>query len=281
VTTLNEQEFAALDAQGYSGTLNEMEYAWLLDQCGGGPSPPASAFDAAIVALSPDYFYKIDDSTFATSLLDSGSEAQDLLTQNATPGSNGTAMRSTKTKSLEMPAWTTGNWAANAAHYAEAGSTLAALLDISDACTVVMSINAPFQDLNTSQDLLSVASNPIVGVTSCFYLQILDVGEILRCHEEHTTGSSVTETPSNINDGVTHLIIWRTGPEKNLELDGTEVDLVEVPQQSFITLAVPLQLGATSDNGQAYRTDCIAVWDSYLSNVNIADLWTLYTAETP
>ena len=37
--TLNEQKFLALTNQGYTGTLNEMEYAWLADQCS--PAPPA------------------------------------------------------------------------------------------------------------------------------------------------------------------------------------------------------------------------------------------------
>ena len=48
--TLNEAEYAALASQGYSGTLNEMEYAWLLDQCGGAPSgPPTVSLDSCIL----------------------------------------------------------------------------------------------------------------------------------------------------------------------------------------------------------------------------------------
>ena len=48
--TLNEQEYAALAAQGYTGTLNDMEYAWLEDQCSPAPSgPPTASSDACIL----------------------------------------------------------------------------------------------------------------------------------------------------------------------------------------------------------------------------------------
>jgi hypothetical protein len=41
--TLNEVKFSALNDQGYvDGSLNEREYAWLLDQCEGGGGPPPS-----------------------------------------------------------------------------------------------------------------------------------------------------------------------------------------------------------------------------------------------
>jgi hypothetical protein len=48
--TLNEQEYASLALQGYTGTLNEMEYAWLFDQCSPTPSgPPTASSDACIL----------------------------------------------------------------------------------------------------------------------------------------------------------------------------------------------------------------------------------------
>lgn len=48
--TLNEQKHAALTDQGYTGTLNEMEYAWLADQCGPVSSgPPIASSDACIL----------------------------------------------------------------------------------------------------------------------------------------------------------------------------------------------------------------------------------------
>ena len=50
--TLNEEKYAALLAQGYTGTLNEMEWAWLNDQCGGGPAGPPVSSDPKILWAS-------------------------------------------------------------------------------------------------------------------------------------------------------------------------------------------------------------------------------------
>ena len=77
--TLNEQEYAALAAQGYTGTLNDMEYAWLEDQCS--PAPPPSTL------LTNNVGWWTLDEAANTTRLDSSVSGYDLIDTVSSVGS--------------------------------------------------------------------------------------------------------------------------------------------------------------------------------------------------
>jgi hypothetical protein len=151
------------------------------------------------------------------------------------------------------------------------------------ALTVVQSFNLENGGVKTHELPLFRDGNDATQSTNWLFKSSFDSTGGVEGHLKHTTGGrDVQSSTLTLNDGLTHLVIYRFGPAgANLTLDGTEED-TEAWNLTIDTVTTIFNLGGTTSSTQAglsWKSDCFALWLSYLSDGEIVDLWTLFNAE--
>ena len=242
-----------------------------------------SAFNLAIENLAPEVWFKFEDTDFNTTITDSGSISADLSSQNTVKASVGAAMRSTVGQSLSMPGWTSGNWSTEAAYYIEgAGNAAANAFGGKGTFTIIMAVNVPAGTLVQLMPFIRIATNATQQTNEIFSV-MLNATETGYFHCEFG-GGNLFDSTSALDDGNTHLAIWRLGygsSLRELELDGA-VAASGAWSHTLQARTETLKIGGTtnaSSTGIPFRSDCMAIWDRALSDAEIANLWTLYNAE--
>jgi len=240
-----------------------------------------SAFDDAISDLAPDIWFRFDDADLTTTIVDYGSQGINLTSQNTTNGSAGAPLRTTRSQSLSMPAWTATNWATEAAHYTDSGNAASTFLTGVTARTVIFSINQPDDPAGgTDKSYFSLMDIPD-ETNRMFDFYFASATETLILLTDRLGGNSSLIGTVDMDDGVTHLVIGRYGnPDMKLEFDGTE-DFTAAWAQTLETETTTLNVGGHygTEANTGHRTDCFVLKNRYLSNAEIVNLFTLYSAE--
>ena len=241
----------------------------------------AELFDDAIDALAPNIWYKFDDASFATTIIDHGTVGADLTSQNTVDASVGAAMKSGGSQSIDMPAHTAGNWATEAAQYKDAADAVSAVFGGADAFTFIFSFNSA--DLgNGNQVFFKINEEPSGGL----YLVQMFIGagtgaQEITCGVYTGGGSYPTQsTTLALDDSGNHLVIWRNSNSpavgRTLELDGvTEFDGVQGGNPWDFD--VPFFIGnSTTVAKPGFTSDCFAGWDRWLSDAEIHGMFERY-----
>jgi len=131
-----------------------------------------SQFDIDIAALLPEIYYKFDaDDDFTGTINDHGSENVDVASQNTVDAAVASALRSTTTQSLAMPAFTSGNWTTEAAYYEETGNDAADLLGGGTEFSQVISFNVPAADLGNTMPFFFVLHKTLLSKLMKYFLR--------------------------------------------------------------------------------------------------------------
>jgi len=111
---------------------------------------------------------------------------------------------------------------------------------------------------------------------------MLDAAEEDFFHYDWVGGVSASSSGASKDDGVTHIAIARVGGNiRKLEIDGVEV-VSTTWNHTLETRTETLKIGGTTSSGQsgiAWRSDVMALWDRFLSDVEIASLASTYISE--
>ena len=243
-----------------------------------------SAFDDAVAALSPIVLYLFDDASFATSIVDSGSLSENMTLQTATAASVGPALRTTRSSSIAVPSWTSGNFATEGALYATTGNAFANAMDGLASYTTLMSFRFGTYTNSNECEMFRLATNATASTNEGFSLRRTGNKEI--SYHSRGGGGQQSVKSSALTQNTSHLVIVRHTPTGatgvKMALDGAEVATyywAYAHNTVTETLKVGGQSAATTNPSDAVYMDCAAVWTSFLSNAQIADLWTLYNAE--
>jgi hypothetical protein len=246
------------------------------------------AFESGIEALNPVVWYKFDDASFAATITDYGSLEEDL-TLNTTPtASAGTALRSDRTKSIRFPAVTNGNWATEGAQYVDSLNAIDGVTSNS-AWTILLSLRTDVDTANTHSPICGVHQQSFAAKSSSdsWQMALTNGTGALNCWKRHTTGSTALDALSDVRDSGSSVFLfwWRmqvpgdTG-KQDLWEDGAQDDI-----GNRVGSAVPstagFRLGAqwSTEAAPWWESDCLAIWDTALSNAQLADLWLKYSAK--
>ena len=242
----------------------------------------AGAFEDAIAALSPRVWYKFDDASFATTVNDYGSIGDiDLTKQSTTAATAGPAMRSDRSQSFVLPAFTAGNWATEGAHYTDTANAFNAIPLNGNWSTMIFTVQMIGDGTADPTD-----STPIVGhgpeanpaSPMPFHFR-KNTTEELYYTKRHSSGNIAGATSGNIfRDNEPHIVVWRNGYLDGFRKTWLEVD--GVTHHYGNTTGTPVAAAddfwfggwVTGHNGLEIRLDCYAMWTSILSTVQIDDI---------
>ena len=245
-----------------------------------------SAFDDALAALNPQVNYTFKDSSYATTIIDEGSAGINLTSQNATAASNGSPMRTTRSKSLLMPANTGTNWATEAAHYTDTANAFGLIQKGLTNWTVIWSYSVANNASTNVLPFYRLGTNFTASTGEGFhcYIEAVATGLVVF-HERHTSGAGVIKTSAGpMDDGANHLCIARCGSVASglrLTHDTTIESNLNYNHTSDTSLS-PFNLGGLNvaiHPGAGFGTDCFAFFNSFLSDAQVANLASLYAAE--
>jgi hypothetical protein len=251
------------------------------------PGVPISAFDDLVESLSPAVWYKFDENdNFAGTITDHGSAGVDVTSQNSTDASVGAALRNSTLQSLEMPAFTAGNWSTEGANYQDAANAMNAVTS-GTPWTIIWSCTFDSKVAGDNVPMFGVGPSSHNQTNASWLIRAQFTGGLMRAWKEHSTGSTALTGSDDVQDPgqTTYFFVWRmaipgdTG-RQDLWENGVRVDYgfrVSYP----ISSTDGFNIGGVynSEDAVEWRTDCLAIWDSALTDQEIEDLWELYNAE--
>ena len=262
-------------------------------QAAGGAEPVPSAFDDAVDALAPDVWYKFEDSSFATTLVDSGTEGIDLTSQNTVDASAGAAMRSTKTQSLFMPGCTATNWSTQSAYYTDTSFAMRDFIGGKGDMTIAFSYMMASDVTHGSKWIPMFWLGPNgdtpddIMVAGLYVIGTDHINVFLR----GSAGDEFLQTSGggHGDDDHIHFFIGRiknSTTQKWAAIDGAVYgDSSSTTLGTLNTGDFPFSIGGNQGltleiETPDWWTDFFGLWDRYLSDAECLDLWEKYNDET-